>query len=222
MNSLYEKVPLFYELLFDEKDMSISFSLHPEANRYFVELLGLESRMTNYLKSQKDYSPFIFPIGEEWGFGGVFKLNNSKAVEGGWPTWECRLPKKAKHNQLNNISGSIQVLVDFMPVLRSDNKNCGSTDKFQFMMLDGIMAHSEEMMHGGEFSFSYARPVLEFCKKIWIDEKIYNKIMKIMQSVWLHLSGEKNLKSYYKYSFRISESQGDPRLISLSCPGQCA
>lgn len=219
---LSKKTPLFYEIMFDENLMSISFSLCSEANDYFINLLGMENRMTAYLKSQGDLSPFVFPKKEVWGFGGIFKAKNSKSIEKDWPTWECLLPRKARQNQLNDISASIQLIVDILQLFGYDREDYEIKDKLQFMTIDGMVTKSDKFMHGGEFNFSYARPVLEFCNKIWSDKKIYDEIVNTMQKTWMYLLGERKIKSYDKYSFRISSCQGDSRLISLTCPGNCA
>lgn len=218
-----KRVPLSHEIIFDEEAMSILFSLCPEANNYFLEMLGRENLMTNYLKSQRELSLFVFPNEKSWGFGDVFKVNNSKSIESGWITWECQLPRKATSKNMNDIAGSIYQLTNVMQLFVHDNETKGSKEKIQFMTIDGIMVNSDSFFHAGGFSFSFARPVLEFCKKIW-DENgtLYNEIINAMKKTWIHLLGEKKIKSYDEYSFRISQSQGDKRLISLRCPGDCA
>ena len=219
---LFEKLNLFYETIFDEKSMSILFSLCPEANQYFIEMLGRKSPMNNNLNSQQELSPFIFPTGEAWGFGGVFRLNNSKSIDDGWITWECMLPWKAMQNQLMDIAGSIQILTDILGIFGYDKKDEEIGSKLQFMTIDGMVVKSKDYMHGGEFNFSYARPVLEFCEKIWSNKKIYDEIVNAMQKTWLYLLGEKKIRSYDRGSFRVSTCQDDQRLISLVCPGNCA
>ncbi len=219
-----EEVPLFYEIIFDETAMSILLSLCPEASGYFMKMLEQTNRIVEYFESKEKFSQFVFPKEGSWGFGGVFKMNNSKSIEKGWTTWECLLPRKTSHSKLNEIAGNIYQFISLMQLFDHDPNNRGiESDKLQLMTIDGLMVTSDSHFHGGGFNFSFARPVLEFCKNIWNeDERIHNEIIGAMEKMWMHLMGEKKMKSYNKHSFRISVSQGDSRLVSLSCPGQCA
>ena len=90
-----EIVPLYYETIFDEEAMSISFSLFSEANDFFLGIMNGKNPLSDYIRSQKILSPFVFPKGESWGFGNVFRMNNARSREEGWTTWECLLPRKA-------------------------------------------------------------------------------------------------------------------------------
>lgn len=218
----WEKTPLFYEMIFDEKKMSISFSLCPKANDYFVDLMGRDSPMNRDHKSQHELSPFVFPVDDSWGFGNVFRRNKARSVETGWITWECLIPFKATSKDLGNISGSIQCLASLMELFGFENVGVGSEIKKQFMTIDGMIVASDNCFGSGGFIFSFARPVLEFCNKIWIDDNVRNGIMMAMAKTWMHLDGKKRLASWEKYSFRISECQSDSRLVSLTCPGNCA
>jgi hypothetical protein len=218
-----EEVPLFYETIFDEKAMSIAFSLCPEASNYFLEMLEQTNCTIEYFESELKFSPFVFPKKNRWGFGGMFKLNNAKSIEDGWTTWECRLPRNPAPNKLKEISGSIYQFVDIMQLFDYDKNERAGTGRIQLMTIDGIMVDAGNYLNQGAFDFSFARPVLEFCKKIWgKDRKIYNEIIGAMEKIWMHLMGEKKMKDYNKHSFRVGTCQGDERLISLSCPGNCA
>jgi hypothetical protein len=222
MRIILEEVPLYYEITFDDEAMSISFSLCPEANDYFLEMLKRKNPMTDWLRFQKDLSPFVFPNGESWGFGNVLRMNNFKSFESGWTTWECLLPWKAKQKELYDISGSISQLIDSIQLFSHDKVGNMSRDTKQFMEIEGMIVKSDKYFGSGAFDFSYARPVLEFCARIWSEDDLRGKVIGAMQKTWIHLAGKKKVGSWDRNSFRISVCQGDPRLISLVCPGNCA
>lgn len=216
------EVPLYHEIIFDESAMSILFSLCPEANDYLLEILRKKSPMTDYLKSQKDLSPFVFPTEETLGFGGVLQKNNAKSPEAGWTTWECLLPWNAEAKEMYDISGSISQIADCMQIFSYEKADKLRAEKRQFMMIDALVVKSSSYFSGGGFSFFYARPVLEFCARIWEERKLQDEIIGAMQKTWAHLAGKKKFESWERNSFYINECQGDPRLVSLACPGNCA
>ena len=109
-----------------------------------------------------------------------------------------------------------------MQVFSYEKKNKGSKNKQQLMTIDLLMVSSDTLYGSGGMGFSYALPVLEFCRRIWSDETLYAKIIEVMQKTWIHLSGEKKLKSWDKNSFLISACMRDERLVLLKCPGNCA
>jgi hypothetical protein len=208
------ELALHYEVVFDVKTMSILFMLCPEANDYFLQLSRermIESRL----------SPFSFSS-NSWGYGNVFKLNRNESFAPGWTTWECFLPFKAKQKVLDDVSGSIVCLINAMQFYSYDKRGCGHEGRIQFMTIDDLAVFSENHFNSGAFSYSFARPVLEFCSRIWKNDQLHAEIIEAMQKTWAHLAGKKKLTSWEKQSFRIGQCQGDPRLISLTCPGNCS
>lgn len=140
----------------------------------------------------------------------------------GWVTWECRLPKKEANQNLDEISASIYFITSVIELFIYEHENVGIEAERQFMTIDGLIVRTGGHFHQGGFGFSFSLPVLEFCRKIWEDKQIYDKIIGNMEAVWNRLTGEKRKKSIRRFSYRISQCQEDARLISLSCPGDCA
>lgn len=215
-----KELPLYHEIDFDRKRMAISFSLCPEANGYFLSMLPKADIWADSYKACK-FAPFVFN-GNNWGFGGIFRRNSKVVFRDGWVTWECKLPKNATWQALDEISGSIKFITDVMELFIHEHKVTGIQTERQFMTIDGIIVRSSGHFHQAGLGFSFSYPVLEFCRKIWEDKQIYDAIIKSMENVWKHLWGKKKIRDYERYSFRISHCQDDSRLISLSCPGDCA
>jgi hypothetical protein len=87
------------------------------------------------------------------------------------------------------------------------------------MKISNMTFFSKEHFHGGAFSFDYSKQVLNFCKKIWEDEKLYDSVLGSMKKIYHHLSGREKI---WDGSFYIGQSQGNPRWPFFRCPGDCA
>lgn len=219
-----EYVKMYYEIIFDEKTISFNFALHPEANNTLFQILTAENPTTKWLRTQSDFSPFTFPDEICWGFGNLIKKNEKIIIEDGWTAWECMIPKKPTNANLKDVVGNIYQLAGALLYFGFENKDSGSKDKKQFMTLDDFLVNSDRLFHSGAFSFSYARPVLDFCAKFLANKNgnMHKKLIETMQKAHLYLTGENKLKKFDEYSFCTSICQGDSRLISLKCPGNCA
>jgi hypothetical protein len=106
-NIVSSDVPLYCETILDEKNVSISFCLSPEANSFLFEILKNGNQITKWLEQECGFSKFIPPQEDGWGFGKLFRPNDEKSVESGWTTWECLLPRKPDGHRLSEISSNI-------------------------------------------------------------------------------------------------------------------
>ena len=218
-----EKLPLHYEVIFDRERLSILFSLCSEANSFFLEKMQEKNRIIKHLEDSLKLRPFVLPLKNEWGFGGIFKKIDYKQIEDGWVTWECVLPWRANGRALNGVSASINQMTMLMDIFHYDNKKAGSQTKKQLMTIDGMVIEHHDYLNQGNFSFSFSRPVLEFCERIWEDGNNYrDDIINTMMAVWTRLAGRKKIKQYERGDFRINFCQDDGRLLHLACPGNCA
>lgn len=221
-NILFNDVPLFCEVIFDDKAVSISFCLCPKANDFLCEVLGGENRIADFLrKGGYKLSEFIQPNKKGWGFGKVFRLNNKKSIEEGWITWECVFPSTPGWQRLEEIAGSIWQLSMALSIF--EQKEILQTQKLQLFRIDSMAINSGKHFHGSAFSFTYSRQVLDFATKIWSDEQLFEVIKKSMRKAYTRLTGGgPRLIKLMEGEFYLGQSQNNPRWPYFRVPGDCA
>lgn len=218
---IFESVPHTHEIVIDEENAIISFSLRPNLNDFVFQLLGGTNMRAEYTAKECKISAFIKPNEKGWGYGRVFQLGKSQ-VENDWVTWDCKLPYRPDWKKLDEISASISDLSVAISLFESKGEEFKD---HQFLSLDCVIVKSQDYLNGGSFSFFYSKEVLDFAATIWgdnwIESEKYLAILNCMKKIYAHVAGKKYFYMM-RDDFHIGQHQANPRWPTFRVPGDCA
>lgn len=201
-------MPLWYDLGFDEKSVSIMIWLHPKAFELICVLLKETAPAVKDFINKFNFPSFITPTNICWGFGEMMKTTN----EGKQISVKCELPvikngANIAWDKSFAVSATLNLLFSALWLMEETTDDSLS----QLLIIENMRTESD--LYGGALSVSISP---EVCRWINTFPDNYNhpKISGAMRTAFQKMWVEEE-----SFMDRSTALLRKPKWINLDCPG---
>jgi len=181
-----QDVPAWYELATDGPTLIIR--VHPMVIEFIHTILTCKSPIVSDLKEEFDLPNFIFLSEEQWGYGPIISVTDSKDD---WICWHCTMPQASEPDPdawkaMYAASATLMVIFNMLNIFDKDT----GYEKSQLLTIDGFHLIKQDI-YGALISAALSKRLVH-----WIEQqtdqsrpdKIGTAIEETLFHIWQDLS----------------------------------